>query len=793
MLKNYCKVAWRNLLRNKGYSAINIIGLSVGMAVAMIIGLWIWDEFSFDTYNPQYKRIAQVEQTVNNNGELGVWNNVPFPMGEELRKSYGSSFKYVVMSTWTGDHILTFGEKKLMKKGNYFGPQAPWLLDLKMLKGNRDGLKDPNSLFLSRSVAKAYFGEADPMGKILTIDNRLPVKVTGVYEDLPMNSSFSELGFIAPWELLVISNGLNTRDNPWRSNSYKAYVQLADNEDMEKVSEKIKDAKLRKVRQEELIHHAQLFLHPMSKWHLYSDFRNGVNVGGRIQYVWMFGIIGLFVLLLACINFMNLSTARSEKRAKEVGIRKAIGSLRGQLIKQFFSESLLVALLAFLFSLLLVQLILPFFNQVADKKMFLPWSNPLFWLLGLGFTILTGLIAGSYPALYLSSFKPVKVLKGTFKAGRMAAIPRKALVVLQFTVSVVLIVGTIIVFTQIQYARNRPIGYSRDGLIMVPMSTSEIHGHFDAVKNELRQKGAISEMAESGSPVTGVWSTNSGFDWKGKDPGLAVDFPNTEVSYDYGPAVGWQFLEGRGFSRDYATDSSAFVINETAAKYMGLKNPVGEVVRWDDRPYTVIGVIRDMIVESPYEAVRPSVFHISKDPCDLIFLKINPAISAGKALAEIGATFTKYNPAQPFDYLFADAEYAKKFGAEERIGKLAFFFAALAIFISCLGLFALASFVAEQRTKEIGVRKVLGATIVNLWSLLSKEFVWLVSISLLIAIPLSWYGMHNWLGNYQYHTKISWLVFASAGIGALLITLLTVSFQAIRAALMNPVKSLRSE
>jgi len=759
----------------------------------MIIGLWIWDEFSFDTYNPQYKRIAQVEQTVNNNGELGVWNNVPFPMGEELRKSYGSSFKYVVMSTWTGDHILTFGEKKLMKKGNYFGPQAPWLLDLKMLKGNRDGLKDPNSLFLSRSVAKAYFGEADPMGKILTIDNRLPVKVTGVYEDLPMNSSFSELGFIAPWELLVISNGLNTRDNPWRSNSYKAYVQLADNEDMEKVSEKIKDAKLRKVRQEELIHHAQLFLHPMSKWHLYSDFRNGVNVGGRIQYVWMFGIIGLFVLLLACINFMNLSTARSEKRAKEVGIRKAIGSLRGQLIKQFFSESLLVALLAFLFSLLLVQLILPFFNQVADKKMFLPWSNPLFWLLGLGFTILTGLIAGSYPALYLSSFKPVKVLKGTFKAGRMAAIPRKALVVLQFTVSVVLIVGTIIVFTQIQYARNRPIGYSRDGLIMVPMSTSEIHGHFDAVKNELRQKGAISEMAESGSPVTGVWSTNSGFDWKGKDPGLAVDFPNTEVSYDYGPAVGWQFLEGRGFSRDYATDSSAFVINETAAKYMGLKNPVGEVVRWDDRPYTVIGVIRDMIVESPYEAVRPSVFHISKDPCDLIFLKINPAISAGKALAEIGATFTKYNPAQPFDYLFADAEYAKKFGAEERIGKLAFFFAALAIFISCLGLFALASFVAEQRTKEIGVRKVLGATIVNLWSLLSKEFVWLVSISLLIAIPLSWYGMHNWLGNYQYHTKISWLVFASAGIGALLITLLTVSFQAIRAALMNPVKSLRSE
>lgn len=794
MIKNYLKIAFRNLIKNKVSSFINIGGLAIGMAVAIIIGLWIYDELSFNKNFKNYDRIAQVMQNATMNGETGTGITVPFPLGEELRKNFGSDFKYVTMASWNGNHILAFDEKKLTKSGSFFEPQAVQMLSLKMLNGTKDGLKDPSSILLSESSAKAYFGNDDPIGKSMKIDNSMDVKVTGVYEDLPYNSSFADVTFIAPWELFANSQGLKNNPDPWRCNCYLGYTQVADNTDMDKVSAKIKDIKPSKINKSELTQKPQVFLQPMSKWHLYSEFKNGVNVGGRIQYVWLFGIIGVFVLLLACINFMNLSTARSEKRAKEVGIRKSVGSSRSQLIFQFFSESLLVAVFAFVLSILLVQLVLPFFNEVADKKMSILWSNPLFWLLGIGFSIVTGLIAGSYPALYLSSFKPVKVLKGIFRAGRFAAIPRKALVVVQFTVSIILIIATIIVFRQIQFAKNRPIGYSRDGLVTLPMVTGDIHSHFDVVKSELINCGAIAAMAESQSPTTAVWQTNAGFDWKGKDPGLSVEFPNTEVSVDYGKTVGWQFKDGRDFSREFLTDSVGFVLNETAVKFMGLKTPVGEIVKWDGEPFKVIGVIKDMLVESPYEPVRPSIFHLaSSDPGNVVIVKINPAISAGEAVHKIETVFKKYNPAQPFDYQFVDEEYAKKFGNEQRIGKLASFFAILAIFISCLGLFGMASFVAEQRTKEIGVRKILGASVFNLWRLLSKDFVLLVFLSCAIAIPVAYYFLHEWLQKYEYRTEISWWIFVVAGSGTLIITLLTVSYQAIKAAVANPVKSLRTE
>ena len=536
-----------------------------------------------------------------------------------------------------------------------------------------------------------------------------------------------------------------------------------------------------------------VFLHPMSQWHLRSEFKNGANIGGRIEFVWLFGIIGVFVLLLACINFMNLSTARSEKRAKEVGIRKSIGSVRGQLISQFFSESLVLTFLAFVVALLFVQLMLPAFNQVADKKLILPWLSPMFWVAGISFSLLTGIIAGSYPALYLSSFNPVQVLKGTFRVGRFASIPRKVLVVLQFTVSVTLIIGTIIVFNQIQFAKNRPIGYDRNALINIFMSTSDIHKHFEAVRNELKSTGAVIEMAESGSPVTSVWNSNGGFDWKGKDPALAVDFPNNPITHEYGKTVGWQFKEGRDFSRELATDSSGFVINEAAAKFLGFKNTLDETLMWEGKPFAIIGIIKDMVIESPYEPARPSLFHISKDEGNVLLLKLNTAMNSRDALGQVETVFKKYNPDAPFEYKFVDEEYARKFGDEERVGKLASFFAALAIFISCLGIFGLASFVAEQKAKEIGVRKVLGASVFTLWKMLSRDFVLLVIISFLIASLLSFYAMNNWLLKYEYRTDISWWVFATAGAGALVITLATVSYQAIKAALANPVNSLRSE
>lgn len=793
MFKSNLIVSWRNLVKNKAHSIINIGGLSVGMAVAMLIGFWVWDEVSFDKYNKNYDHIARVLQNQHLNDDIATWPGLPYTLAEELRKNYGSDFKHVILSSGTQAQVLAVGDKKLTQKGAYMEPGAAEMLNLQMVEGTSN-MPQPASVLLSQSAATTYFGNSPAMGKVITIDT-VAIQVMGVYKDMPDNSSFAELSFIAPWQLRLSMNPwIKAMDDPWGNNSFQVYVQLADNADINKVSAKIKDVKRNNIRREQLASQPVLFLQPISRMHLYSEFKNGINTGGRIQFVWLFSIIGVFVLLLACINFMNLSTARSEKRAKEVGIRKAIGSLRSQLMAQFYSESLLVALFAFIVALLWVQLSLPFFNGVADKKMAIPWGNAFFWLAGIGFSIVTGLIAGSYPAIYLSSFRPVKVLKGSFRVGRLAALPRKVLVVVQFTVSIILIIGTVVVFRQVQFAKDRPIGYERDGLVAVDPHGSALHKHFDAMRNELKGQGVIVDMAESANPITAVWRTNGGFDWKGKDPGLSVLFPTNGVSYEYGKLTGWQITAGRDFSREYPTDSSAFILNETAVKYMGLKNPVGETIRWSDGvAFNVIGVVKDMIMESPYEPVRPSFYFLARSPNNMINLKLNPQVSAAKALATIETVFKKYNPDQPFDYKFVDEEYAHKFDNEQRIGKLAGFFSVFAIFISCLGLFGMASFMAEQRIKEIGVRKVLGASVFNVWRLLSKDFVTLVIISLFIATPVAYYFMHNWLQSYTYSAGIAWWIFVVTGLAALVITLLTVSYQAIKAAVANPVRALRGE
>ena len=490
---------------------------------------------------------------------------------------------------------------------------------------------------------------------------------------------------------------------------------------------------------------------------------------------------------------MNLSTARSEKRAKEVGIRMTIGSVRSQLINQFLSESFLVVVLSFVLSMGVVLISLPWFNDLADKKIIIEWTNAWFWLISLVFILLTSLLAGSYPALYLSSFQPVKVLKGAFKLGRLASLPRKVLVVVQFTVSVTLIIGTIIVYQQIQFSKNRPIGYDREGLVMISMKSPDFYGKFDVLRTELKSAGAIEELAESSSPMTEVWSNNGGFDWKGKDPALQTDFATNWVTHEYGKTVNWKVKEGRDFSREFSTDSTAMLINEAAAKFMGVKDPVGMEINWNDRKLHVIGVVKDLLTQSPYRPVKQAVYLLDHGDGSWINLKLNPKKSAHESITLIESAFKKNIPSAPFDYKFVDEEYAKKFAAEERVGKLASVFAVLAILISCLGLFGLASFVAEQRTKEIGVRKVLGASVANLWRMLSKDFVLLVIISCFIAIPTANYFLQNWLKKYEYHTEISLWIFVAAGTGALVITLLTVSYQAIRAALMNPVASLRSE
>ncbi|MBD1387545.1 ABC transporter permease [Mucilaginibacter rigui] len=800
MIKNYLKISWRNLTKNKAHTFINVTGLSVGMAVAILIGLWIWDEISYNKNFQNEDKIVQVWQHQTFNGKVGSQVAMPIPLGTMLREEYtgtGKDFKYVTLSSWNYDHIVAFGDKKITQQGSFMQPEVTEMLTLKMLKGTRGGLKDPSSILLSQKVATALFGSDDPMNKTIKLDNKQLVKVTGVYADLPRNSTFNELNIILPWDLYPINQEwIKRASTQWGNNSFQIFAQLNDKADINKVNARIKGLKEKKIAlagdKVGASFKPLVFLHPMEKWHLYSEFKDGINTGGDIQFVWLFGIIGVFVLLLACINFMNLSTARSEKRAKEVGIRKTVGSLRSQLIGQFFSESLMVTAFAFLFSIVLVLLILPWFNQVAGKTVGILWANPLFWILGLGFTLFTGVVAGSYPAFYLSSFQPVKVLKGTFKAGRYAALPRKILVVLQFFVSATLIICTIIVFRQVQFTKNRPVGYDRTGLVQMSMKSDDIHKNFAAVRNDLLQSGFVIEMAESGSPLTDVYSNNSGLNWRGKAPDLQDDFGTIRLTPEFGKVANWKIIEGRDFSRAYVSDSTAMILNESAAKFMNFKHAVGEVIDWG-RKYKVIGVIKDMVMSSPYEPVKPSIFVLSNDVEGMIDIRLDPKKSTHDAMAKIEAVFKQYDPGSPFEYKFTDEEYSKKFANEERVGKLAGFFTLLAIFISCMGLFGMASFMAEQRIKEIGVRKVLGASVFNLWRLMSTDFIILVSISLLIAIPMAYYLMHGWLQDYKYRAELSWWIFALTAVGAIVITVLTVSYQSIKAALTNPVKSLKTE
>jgi putative ABC transport system permease protein len=784
MIKTYIKIAFRNLMRNQAYSIINVGGLAAGMTVALLIGLWISDELSFDSYFQNHRRLAQVMLNQTEGGETYTGGTVAMPTGDVLQTKYSADFKAVSLASWIDKHLINVGDKTISSSGMWVQHDFPEMFSLAMMRGNRDVLRDPSTILISSSLAKSLFGDTDPLNKYVRIDNKLDMIVGGVYQDLPHNTTFYNSHIFLPWE-----NKENWRNNQtdWDNHCGELFVQLSDAATFEETSEKIKNVPtpfIKEIKEE-------IMLHPMDKLHLYDEFENAKVAGGRIEYVWLIGIIGVFVLLLACINFMNLSTARSEKRSKEVGIRKTIGSMRKQLIAQFMSESVVVAVIAFIFSLILSQLSLSFFNQLADKRISIPLAHPLFWLLALSFTLLTGIISGSYPAFYLSAFKPVKVLKGTFKAGRFASLPRKILVVTQFTVSITLIIATMIVFRQIEFAKNRQPGYAREGLITVAINTPDLEKHYDAIQNDLLQGGAVEIMAKSShSPAN--FSNNNSINWRDKDPALTVFFRNVNVAPEFGKTLRWTVKEGRDFSADISADSASVILNETAIKIMELEDPIGEVIEFRGKEYTIVGVVKDMATQSPYRPNEPTIF-FTDGWKGLALIRLNHAMPVQEALAKIELVHKKYNPSAPFEFSFVDVDYERKFSNEQKVGSLAGFFAVLAVFISCLGLFGLASYVAEQRTKEIGIRKVLGASVLNVWRMLSKDFVVLVVIACLISIPLSFSFMQDWLQNFEYRTPISWSVFATVAAGALLITLLTVSFQAIKAAIANPVKSLRSE
>ncbi|UJH69162.1 ABC transporter permease [Allomuricauda sp. SCSIO 65647] len=798
MLKNYLKIAWRNLWKNRIYSVVNVGGLAVGMAVALMIGLWVVDELTHDQYFGNKDQIAQVYQNRTRNGSINTGNAVPRPLEFVLREQYADHFKHIVMASWEWKQSLAYNDNIISRMGNYMQAGITDMLDLKMVNGQKDGLQDIDGIMLDKSTSQALFGSEDPIGKVVRVNNEIDATVTGVYEDIPFNNSFHGLQFLIPWErYLAWREWVSEARDSWNNNSFQMLVQIADNMEMDEVTAIIKNVK--KDQLPEAQSNPQLFLFPMKDWYLRNNFEEGRQAGGRITYVKLFGIIGILVLVLACINFMNLGTARSEKRAKEVGLRKTIGSNRGHLVHQFLGESFLITLLAFFFAVILVLVFLGSFNELSGKEVQLPWKSPLFWMASMLFICITALLSGSYPALYLSSFKPAEALKGTFKVGRFSVLPRKALVVIQFTASAAFIIGTLVVLQQIRFVKNRPVGYDKEGLIQIPAAGQEFSEKRELIRNEFLASGAITEMSTSSAPATEIWSNAGNYTWDGKPDDFQVSLAWTFVSPEYAKSLGLKVIMGRDFSREFPTDSNAVLINKAAMKYMGLSNPIGKYLRNSDTdspdpPLKIIGVVEDMIVQSPFEPVRQGVYAFDKYGITNFYnLRLNPQKSTEENLEMVENVFKEHFSKVPFDYQFVDNQYAIKFQSEERVASLAGIFTVLAIFISCLGLFGLTAFVAERRTKEIGVRKVLGASVFGLWKMLSKDFLALVLIACTVAIPIAFYIMKGWLQNYTYRIDLSWAIFAAAILGALFITFITVSFQAIKAANANPVKSLRTE
>lgn len=787
MYKSYFITAIRNMIKNKMHASLNILGLSVGVTVAIIVMLWVTDELSHEKNFANFHRIGRVIQNVTNNGQVETWYNTPWPLSDELRKNYGADFAHIAVSTWPDQRSLQYDTIRLARNGVFAEAGLARMLAPKMIYGTIDAVDDQTSLLISNSTAVALFGKADAIGKQLRMEE-IDFTIGGVYQDIPPNSEFTDVHYIGSWALFYEKSGVKNMSDPWRPNAFATYVQLQDHATYEGASARIKDAKMKKISEALQKKKPELFIHPMSEWHLNAQFENGKQTGGRMQYVILFSIVGVFVVFMACINFMNLSTARSEKRAKEVGIRKAIGSLRGQLVSQFLWESLTTVFISVVVAVLLTQATLPFFNMISEKNMSMPWSNIIWWLGGLAFTIIIGLIAGSYPAFYLSSMR----LGRSSARANSSSLLRKTLVTIQFTVSVVLMIGTAVVYLQIQHAKNRPLGYNSNGLVTAS-SSDELHKHLDAFRTELKDQGSIAELTEATSSMTSGYSSSSRFEWNGKDPSLSVDWGTSACSPEYGATIGWNVIKGRDFSRDRVSDSSAMILNRAAAEYVGLDRAVGETMRWADQPYEIIGVVDNMITNSPYGEPGPNIYILSKDPLPIVILRLNPAKPTSESLSQIELLYKKYAGESNFDFEFNDVAYARKFGNEERVGTLATTVACLAIFISCLGIFGLSSFTAELRTKEIGVRKVLGATLYDLWQMMSKDFVLLVLISCIAAVPIAYFVLNGWLENFKYHMSIPVWTFAAATVSTLLITLLTVSWHTLSAAGANPVKSLRAD
>ncbi|SDZ82608.1 ABC-type antimicrobial peptide transport system, permease component [Arachidicoccus rhizosphaerae] len=802
MLRHYLRISWRNLLRNRSFTFINIGGLAIGMTVALLIGLWIFSEYQFDKEFKNYDSIVQVMRQDTIEGNIEVSSAIPIPLVKLLKNKYNQYFKHIIIGSLDEDHILSYHNKPLAISGMYMDEGVEDMLSLKMIYGNYDNFSDPESILISQSASKAFFGNRNPIGQNLMIDNEYPVEVAGVYEDFKKDNSFNGKNFIATWnQFLKSNNWAKEAEDDWGNNSFQLFAELAGNQSSQydKVITQIIQNGFGKENIPNLrAAHSTFRLLPMRDWHLRNRFENGVQDGGLITQIRLYSFIGMLVLLIACINFMNLYTARSERKSKEVGIRKALGSIRNQLILQFYFETLLISVIASIIAMIIVCMGLQWFNNFYETVVIIPWHNLLFWGSFLLFILITTLFAGSYPAFYLSSINAIVALKGKFRVGKNTVNSRKVLIVGQFSISLILIIATCVIYGQIKFAEKRNPGYNKDQLITIRMKSKDFYGKYDLIRNELLKKRSIIEMSESSSPMTEVWTYNDAFDWEGKDPRLAQRYGTVWVTPNYGKTVNWKIIDGRDFSNKGLSDSTSIILNEAAVKYMGLKDPIGKRIKWGDGPeakfYEVIGVVKNLITQSPYHAALQTVyFWDNEQNCNWMILKLNNWKGGQEAISNIESVFKKYIPEAPFAYNFVDQNYKQKFASEDRVGTLAALFATLAIFICFIGLFGLASFMAEQRIKEIGIRKVLGASVVQLWLMLSKNFIYLVIISIVISIPFGWYIMNLWLQNYNYRIPINGWLLVLPALLSLIIALLTVSWHTIRAAKVNPVKSIETE
>ncbi len=785
MFQNYFKTAFRNLWKNKIYGSLNVFGLAIGIACAGLIFLWVEDEFSYNHNNSKRAQLYEILENQPFEGKTYTFSATPGLLAEAMKKEF-PGIKNSCRLTWDNYTLFNLGEKSIYERGNYADSSIFGMFTIPFVQGKKENVfQQLHSLAVSEKMAKKFFGDQkDIIGKTLKVDNKEEYVISAVFKDFPQNSSI-KFDWLSPFK---IYHDKNEWLNHWDNNGIQTFVELEEKVDPGLINKKLDN--YLKAKDTTIV--AQPFLFSMNDWRLRSKFEEGKQVGGRIQNVRTFSIIAWIILLIACINFMNLATARSEKRAREVGVRKVLGAGKKILIAQFIGEAMIMAFVSLIIAVAIIYLILPSFNILVEKQLLIGLGNPLHFLSLILVGLICGLVAGSYPALYLSSFNPVWVFKGINLKGNSATYIRKSLVVLQFTISIILIISTIIVYNQIQHIKNRDLGYNKDNVIQTALR-GDMQKNFAVIKNQLLSSGYIENAAMSNLNQLYMGSSTGNFNWEGKDPSKKVLVTQDFVGPEYIKTMGIHIAKGRGFYSDAKQDSSNVIINETFAKMIGKDGVVGTLLRQDTAKYTIVGVVKDFVFDDMYGKSDPLIFRCYPEYFGYMYVRLKKQANVEKAVAKIETIVKSNNPGYPFNYIFVDDEFDRQFKSEMLIGKLSRIFALLAIVITCLGLFGLAAYTAERRTKEIGVRKVLGASVAGIAGLLSKDFLKLVILSSLISFPVAWWLMHNWLQNYAYRIQISWWVFIVAAVLAIFIALFTISFQAAKAALANPVKSLRTE